>query len=105
MKQLRLTAIQAVTAALMSLAITGCATTTRAIQYKCERGTNLSAKFSTDGKLVEIAIQDGAQLTLPAMPVGSGFMYGNGSYELRGKGKAAVWSVGRMATEHCIALP
>ncbi|MDP2247163.1 MAG: MliC family protein [Nitrosomonadales bacterium] len=73
------------------------------VKYECNRGTVLSADFSTDGKFVNISTEDVENLQLPAIPSDSGFIYSNGRYELSGKGKEAIWSIGRMASENCIA--
>ncbi len=73
------------------------------VEYECSRGSMISADFSTDGKYVNISTGDIENLQLPAMPSASGFTYSNGRYELRGKGKEATWSIGRMAAEDCIA--
>lgn len=79
--------------------------TKQKLQYQCDRGTRFSADFSADGNSANITLEDGSQHTLPAAVTGSGFMYSNGRYELRGKDKEAMWSVGRMAAEHCKVLP
>jgi membrane-bound inhibitor of C-type lysozyme len=73
------------------------------VQYECDRGTQLLAIFSKDGSNVEISTNTVKNLKLPSQATGSGFIYSNGRYELRGKGEEATWSVGRMASEHCLA--
>lgn len=77
---------------------------TNIVKYVCDRGTQLKATFSADGENVEISTQSVENLVIPRQVSGSGFLYSNGRYELRGKGKEAMWSLGRMAAEKCIAV-
>lgn len=73
------------------------------VKYVCDRGTQLKATFSADGENVKISTQSVENLVIPSQVTGSGFLYSNGRYELRGKGNEALWSVGRMAAERCVA--
>jgi membrane-bound inhibitor of C-type lysozyme len=73
------------------------------VKYVCDRGTQLKASFSTDGENVKISTQSVENLVIPSQAIGSGFLYSNGRYELRGKDNEAMWSVGRMAAERCVA--
>lgn len=104
--------------------ISACATTpapAKTISYQCDRGTNLNVTFTEQGfttvrggrnsipryeiknVAANITLADGTSITLAAQEVASGFMYSNGKYSLRGKGDEAMWSVGRMLAEQCLA--
>lgn len=48
-----------------------------------------------------LTLADGTLLELPAQKIAAGFMVSNGQYTLRGKGREATWSVGKMAAENC----
>lgn len=75
----------------------------KVVKYACDRGTQLTATFSKDGSNVEISTNTVKNLILPAQAATSGFIYSNGRYELQGEGEKAMWSIGRMAPELCLA--
>lgn len=95
----------------------------KSVHYQCDRGTNFSVTFIEKGftkirggrnsipryevknVAADILLADGTLMKLPVQETGSGFMYSNGRYTLRGKGNEAMWSVGKMAAERCVANP
>ncbi len=95
----------------------------KTVDYQCDRGTSLSVTFTdrdftkeradrntahqdkVKDFVANVTLADGTLITLPAQIVASGFMYSNGKYSLRGKGNEAMWSVGRMLAEQCLAKP
>jgi membrane-bound inhibitor of C-type lysozyme len=104
------------------LLVSSCATTPKAnpaVQYQCDRGTELSVVFNhtyvsvvrggrnsmhrvekrITGVIVTLA--DGTQLELTPQRVTIGFSASNGKYTFSGKGNEAIWSVGKMAPEKC----
>jgi membrane-bound inhibitor of C-type lysozyme len=112
-----------------ALALAACSTTTSNktqsdnihVVYQCERGSVLNVSFVERGyttihggkhykrrfhekpSAAIVNIGDNQTLTLIQEVSGSGFKYTNGRYTLRGKGNEAIWTVGRMADEHCVA--
>jgi membrane-bound inhibitor of C-type lysozyme len=90
------------------------------VHYECDRGTELAVTFIEKGfttmrggrnsmhryevkkVAVNVSMEDGSLITLPIHKVASGFMFSNGRYTLRGKNDEAMWSVGKMAAEHCV---
>ena len=65
----------------------------RTVVFACLDGARLDVTFAADpsGPAVVRRSSD-APLTLPAQPTGSGFRYGDGAYELRGKGQDITWT-------------
>ncbi len=107
-----------------SLALMGCSSsqvTKKQLVYRCERGTvldvtiiervyptSLKGRHSKIRNLSQataaiVSINGAQAVTLPAVEVASGFEYSNGHYSLRGKDNEAIWTVGNMTAEHCIA--
>lgn len=107
-----------------TLALTACSSsqvTKKQLVYRCERGsildvtiiekvypTSLKGRHSKIRNLTHataaIVNLNGEEVaTLPAEEVASGFEYSNGRYSLRGKGNEAIWTVGEMTAEQCIA--
>lgn len=117
------TLLQVMLFTLSILTLAACSTTQptkKQVIYQCERGSNLDVTFversySTihGGRHSKVRhhkrataaivnISENQAVTLPAEKVASGFMYSNGRYTLRGKGNEAIWSIGKMADEHCV---
>ena len=89
--------------------------------YQCERDSVLNVTFSERGyttihggkhykrryhekpSVAIVHFGDNQTVTLTQEVSGSGFQYSNGRYSLRGKGNEAIWTVGKMADEHCVA--
>jgi len=84
--------------------------TTMLTQYNCNKNTHITVSFTqrTHNKNTKnIAIINGygkQVITLPTKQVGSGFLYSNGMYSLRGKGEQATWTVGKMIPMQCSAI-
>ena len=81
-------------------------TSTIPVKYTCTRDTQLSVTFtasnSESDKKIAIINGFGEQaIIIPNVAVASGFLYSNGKYSLRGKGKQASWTVGRMTSFQC----
>lgn len=91
------------------------------VVYQCERGSVLNVTFAEKGyttihggkhykkryhekpSVAIVHFGDHQTVTLIQEVSGSGFKYTNGRYSLQGKGNEAIWTVGRMADEHCVA--
>ncbi|QVL45345.1 MAG: MliC family protein [Methylophilaceae bacterium] len=91
------------------------------VVYRCERGSILTVTFAEQGyttihggkhykkryhekpSVAIVQFGDNQTLTLTQEVSGSGFFYSNGQYALRGKGNEAIWTIGKMADEHCVA--
>lgn len=91
------------------------------VVYRCERGSVLNVIFAERGyttihggkhykkryhekpSVAIVHFGDNQTMTLTQEISGSGFKYSNGRYSLQGKGNEAIWTVGRMADEHCVA--
>jgi membrane-bound inhibitor of C-type lysozyme len=88
------------------IAINAQQTNTENVKYTCNRNTTLSVNFtaasSESDKKIAIINGIGKQaIIIPNVAVASGFLYSNGKYSLRGKGKQAIWTIGRMAPFRC----
>ncbi|MFT7006593.1 MAG: membrane-bound inhibitor of C-type lysozyme [Cocleimonas sp.] len=88
------------------IAINAPQTNTENVKYTCNRDTLLSVTFSTpnsgnDKKIAIINSFGNQAIILPNKVAASGFLYSNGKYSLRGKGKQATWTIGRMAPFRC----
>jgi membrane-bound inhibitor of C-type lysozyme len=88
------------------IAINAQQTNTENVKYTCNRNTTLSVSFtaasSESDKKIAIINGIGKQaIIIPNVAVASGFLYSNGKYSLRGKGKQAIWTIGRMAPFRC----
>lgn len=112
---------------LSALALTACATSTPIntqpdqldVVYKCEDGTILNVSFVERGyttihggkhykrryhekaPAAIVNVGDNQTVTLIQEVSGSGFIYSNERYSLHSKGNEAIWTVGKMAGEHC----
>jgi membrane-bound inhibitor of C-type lysozyme len=91
------------------------------VVYQCERDSVLNVTFAERGyttihggkhykkrhhekpSVAIVHFGDNQTVTLTQEVSGSGFSYSNGKYALRGKGNEAIWTIGRMADEHCVA--
>lgn len=118
--------------AISTLVLTGCSairsTPSNNVQaddievvYQCERGSVLNVTFAERGyttihggkhykkryhekpSVAIVNFGDNQSVTLTQEISGSGFKYSNGRYSLQGKGNEAIWTIGRMADEHCVA--
>ena len=71
-------------------------------RYVCRDGTQFSVRFA-DGA-AGVTLSDGTKLSLPQQMSGSGFRYSSARFELRGKGRDALWTVGRRVPVECRAV-
>ncbi|MGJ8620013.1 MAG: MliC family protein [Methylophilaceae bacterium] len=106
------------------LALTACSSsqvTKKQLVYQCERGsvldvtivervypTSLKGRHSkmrhlTHATAAIVNINGEQIVTLPMAEIASGFKYSNGRYTLHGKGNEAIWTVGKMVDEQCVA--
>lgn len=78
---------------LMAVASTSASAEVRTVVFACRGGARLEVTFAADpsGPAVVRHSSD-APVTLPAQPTGSGFRYGDGAHELRGKGQDITWT-------------
>ncbi|KQP43544.1 hypothetical protein ASF44_29930 [Pseudorhodoferax sp. Leaf274] len=90
----------AVVVLLAALAALAACTPVRApaVAYACEG----AVRFERDHALVALPGGDGARLAQQASA--SGFLYAGAGYHLRGKGKAAQWTVGEAAPLSCLVV-
>jgi membrane-bound inhibitor of C-type lysozyme len=68
-------------------------------RYSCEDGSHFSVRFHRG--VAFVTLSDGMKLKLPQRVAGSGIWYSSGLYDLRGKGREAMWTVGRKAPVNC----
>ncbi|HEY8964015.1 MAG TPA: MliC family protein [Alphaproteobacteria bacterium] len=69
--------------------------------YNCEDGSRLDVVFEPHQAV--ITTQNGTMATLEQKAAASGIWYSNARYDLRGKGREAMWSVGRRVAIACKA--
>ena len=69
--------------------------------YSCEDGSHFSVRFHAEMALVTLS--NGKKASLPQRLAGSGIWYSSGHYDLRGKGREAMWTVGGKAPVKCVA--
>ena len=71
------------------------AKTSRVI-FVCPRDVLLTVEFVTSdpAKPAIVRTAEGGQISLPAQQSGSGFLYADGTHELRGKGREVTWTEG-----------
>lgn len=75
---------------------------TRSAIYSCDDGTDFIADFR--GEQVTLSIASGPTVVLPQKRAASGIWYGNGVYDLRGKGMDAVYRAPKRQAANCRAL-
>jgi membrane-bound inhibitor of C-type lysozyme len=69
--------------------------------YRCEDGSHFFVRFSGDA--AEVTLSNGTKLSLPQQRAASGIWYSSGRYDLRGKGREAIWTVGRKVPVKCVS--
>ncbi|GJD48248.1 hypothetical protein OPKNFCMD_0965 [Methylobacterium crusticola] len=64
------------------------------VEFLCPGETTMVVEFSgTDqSRAARVVPAGGEAVTLPEQPSGSGFRYGDGTRELRGKGREVTWT-------------
>jgi membrane-bound inhibitor of C-type lysozyme len=76
------------------------------VMYACPGGTDFSAVFSKDGDLATLTVPGQPQIELSRQQAGSGFLYGDSYYELRGRGReATLTATGRSMRCHAAGRP
>ncbi|MEW6465291.1 MAG: MliC family protein [Pseudomonadota bacterium] len=76
----------------------------RVVRYACDRGETLEVRYRSQPDVAVLSYH-GQRFELPIQPSGSGFAYGDGRHNLRGKGDALTLEVGRMVPLQCTAQP
>jgi membrane-bound inhibitor of C-type lysozyme len=69
--------------------------------YRCEDGSDFFVRFS--GDTAYVTLSDGTRHSLPQQRAASGIWYSSGRYDLRGKGREAMWTVGRKVGVKCVS--
>ena len=66
----------------------------RRVIFECPKGALLTVEFlnSEPGRPAVVRPASGEPVTLQAQESGSGFRYGDGTRELRGKGREVTWT-------------
>src|SRR5262245_50303354 len=76
------------------------------VMYACPGGTDFSAAFSKDGELVTLSVPGQPDIELSRERSGSGFVYGDSYYQLRGRGReATLTAAGRSMRCHAAGRP
>jgi membrane-bound inhibitor of C-type lysozyme len=80
-------------AMLIAVASMNASAEVRTIAFSCSDGAPLEVTFAADpsGPAVVRRSSD-VPVTLPAQPTGSGYRYGDGAHELRGRGQVVTWT-------------
>ncbi|MFD0391268.1 MliC family protein [Tistrella bauzanensis] len=68
-------------------------------RYVCDDGSILDVRFQGDAATVTMST--GGTVVLPQRVSGSGFRYADAGHSLRGKGRAASWTVGGATATTC----
>lgn len=81
--------------------------TTRRVTFACPAGQTLRVEFATSDPQAPAIIHSpaGPAVTLPSLPSGDGFRYGDADHELRGKGKQVTWTEGSKPAITCMTAP
>ncbi len=61
-------------------------------RFQCEDGSGFDAVFNKENETATIVRPEADDIVLPIARSGSGYLYSDGTYSLRGKGKAATFS-------------
>jgi membrane-bound inhibitor of C-type lysozyme len=79
----------------------------RLVTFACPAGQTLRVEFATSDPQAPAIIHSpaGPAVTLPSLPSGDGFRYGDADYELRGKGNQVTWTEGRNPAITCMVAP
>lgn len=70
--------------------------------FACTTGENLTIRF-LPSRRVAVVVRNGESAELAQQPSGSGYRYGNGWTNIRGKGRALTLEVGKAAPLECQA--
>jgi membrane-bound inhibitor of C-type lysozyme len=72
------------------------------VAFRCTDGESLCVRFFPAQESA-VLLRNGDAIELPQQRSGSGFIYGNGSTTIRGKGKDLTVEIGRMVSLQCRA--
>ena len=72
------------------------------VSFSCTNGETLAVRFIQERNLA-ILTRGGVSIELPQQISGSGFIYSNGPYTIRGKGDDLTVEIGRMMPLQCRA--
>ena len=73
------------------------------VNYVCDGDSTLRVRFDNAAGMAYVSQPDGVELRLPQQRAASGIWYATPQHELRGKGDAATWTVGRRMPMQCKA--
>ncbi|GJD58499.1 MliC family protein [Methylobacterium dankookense] len=90
---------------LLALPAHAASPTSRHVTFACPAGLTLSVEFVAADPQASAIVRPstGPAVTLPSLPSGDGFRYGDASHELRGRGRAVTWSEGSNPAVTCTA--
>jgi membrane-bound inhibitor of C-type lysozyme len=74
------------------------------VTYVCDDGVQLQVTFDNPRQMATVAIPNAPTAELNQEKTASGIWYRNGTYELRGKGTDATWSVNGAEPTNCRTL-
>jgi membrane-bound inhibitor of C-type lysozyme len=75
------------------------------VQYHCDDGTRFTVRFDDSADTATVTGIGNAPVVLPQQVTADGFDYGNGEYDLRGRGDDAMWKAGDKPKVKCSAGP
>lgn len=73
------------------------------VYYACADRSNFAVTFDNEHGVAIVERPDSPRLMLPQQIMGSGFRYGDGAYELTGKGREATWRAAGVPPVPCMA--
>lgn len=73
------------------------------VVFTCEDGASFTAIFNDQENSATIKRDGTSAVILPALETGSGYLYANDDFELRGQGDAAMWRIGSGVPTKCTA--
>lgn len=74
------------------------------VVFTCENGASFTATFDDLENRASIERDGKTIVILPALETGSGYLYANDDFELRGQGDAAMWRVSNGVPTKCTAI-
>ncbi len=76
------------------------------VMYACPGGTDFEAVFSKDGDLATLSVPGQPEIELSRQRSGTGFLYSDSYYDLRGRGReATLTAAGRSMRCHAVGQP
>ena len=78
----------------------------RQVMYVCPGGTDFEAVFSKEDELATLSVPGQPEIELPRQRSGTGFLYSDSYYDLRGRGReATLTAAGRSMRCHAVGRP